>query len=46
MTTAYENAEKGEREKQWDELFNEIKPVTLPKQEWKQKETPEARRPS
>jgi hypothetical protein len=29
-----------EREKRWDKLFNEIKPVTLSKQEWKQKETP------
>jgi hypothetical protein len=27
-----------EREKRWDELFNEIKPMTLPKQEWRQKE--------
>jgi hypothetical protein len=29
-----------EREKRWNKLFNEIKPVTLSKQEWKQKETP------
>jgi hypothetical protein len=26
-----------EQEKQRDELFNKIKPVTLPKQEWKRK---------
>jgi hypothetical protein len=29
-----------EREKRWDKLFNEIKPVNLPKQEWKWKEVP------
>jgi hypothetical protein len=29
-----------EREKWWDELFHEIKPRTLPKQEWKRKEAP------
>jgi hypothetical protein len=29
-----------EREKRWDNFFNEIKLVTLSKQEWKQKETP------
>jgi hypothetical protein len=27
-----------EQEKRWDELFDEIKPRTLPKQEWRQKE--------
>jgi hypothetical protein len=26
------------QEKQWDELFNEIKPMTLPKQGWKRKD--------
>jgi hypothetical protein len=31
---------KKEQEKRRDELFNEIKPRTLPKQEWKQKEAP------
>jgi hypothetical protein len=29
-----------EREKQQDELFNKIKHVTLPKQEWRRKEAP------
>jgi hypothetical protein len=29
-----------EHEKRWDELFDEIKPRTLPKQEWKRKEAP------
>jgi hypothetical protein len=30
-----------EREKRRDELFNEIKPMTLPKQEWRWKEAPQ-----
>jgi hypothetical protein len=30
-----------EREKQRDELFDEIKPMTLPKQEWRRKEAPQ-----
>jgi hypothetical protein len=30
-----------EREKRRDELFNEIKPMTLPKQEWRWKEVPQ-----
>jgi hypothetical protein len=30
-----------EREKQRDELFNEIKPMTLPEQEWRWKEAPQ-----
>jgi hypothetical protein len=29
-----------EQEKQWDELFDKIKPMTLPKQEWRQMEAP------
>jgi hypothetical protein len=30
-----------EQEKQWDELFDKIKPMTLPKQEWRQMEAPQ-----
>jgi hypothetical protein len=30
-----------EREKRRDELFNEIKPMTLPKQEWRRKDAPQ-----
>jgi hypothetical protein len=29
-----------EQEKQWDKQFDEIKPRTLPKQEWRRKEAP------
>jgi hypothetical protein len=29
------------QEKRRDELFNEIKPMTLPKQEWRRKEAPQ-----
>jgi hypothetical protein len=29
-----------EHEKRWDKLFDEIKPRTLPKQEWKRQEAP------
>jgi hypothetical protein len=31
-----------DQERWWVELFNEIKPMTLPKQEWKRKEVPQS----
>jgi hypothetical protein len=31
-----------DRERWWVELFNKIKPMTLPKQEWKRKEVPQS----
>jgi hypothetical protein len=40
MTTTCRDAEKGVREAA-DELFNEIKPMTVPKQEWRRKEAPQ-----
>jgi hypothetical protein len=35
-----QRCKKKEQEKRRDEFFNEIKPRTLPKQEWKRKEAP------
>jgi hypothetical protein len=32
---------ENKRQKLRDELFNEIKPMTLPKQEWREKEAPQ-----